>query len=398
MLCLLNYGGFRHSFNFSQLRDTTSSIQAAMTMIISSIIVIYIFQINFPSHITILSQITFAILLIIVPSLTRLLIARFFPNLKEHEPTIIIGLGEMGKSFIELQKKTIPGRFDIIGIFDDKKRNGNKFLDYSVRGKIEDIAKINFEKMPRRIIVAVRYLTDSKIKYIQTFASRNNISLNFLPSIESFKNNPVKLKDHYGIPLLTIEKNEQSIFYKFGKRLFDIFFSLILFLLSLPLWIVIPFIIKKDSPGKIFFHQDRVGLNNKEFKIYKFRSMKSNTPKYANCPTDSSDMRVTKVGRWLRKTSIDELPQILNILKGEMSVIGPRPEMPFIVNKYNSIERNRLLVKPGLTGLWQVSPYRNSDISHNLEYDFYYIENQGFILDFIILLMTVFFVVKGITN
>jgi lipopolysaccharide/colanic/teichoic acid biosynthesis glycosyltransferase len=271
-------------------------------------------------------------------------------------------------------------------------------LDYSVIGRIEDISEINFKKMPKRIIVAVRYLTDSKIKYIQSFASRNNISLNFLPSIESFKNNPVKLKDHYGIPLLSLEKNEQSIFYKSGKRLFDIFFSLILFSLSLPLWIVIPILIKKDSSGKIFFHQDRVGLNNKEFKIYKFRSMKSNTPSYANCPTDPSDERVTKVGRWLRKTSIDELPQILNILKGEMSVIGPRPEMPFIVNNYNSIERNRLMVKPGLTGLWQVSPYRNSDISHNLEYDFYYIENQGFILDFIILLMTVFFVVKGITN
>ena len=126
--------------------------------------------------------------------------------------------------------------------------------------------------------------------------------------------------------------------------------------------------------------------------------MKIDTPKYANCPTGQSDPRVTKIGKWLRKTSIDELPQILNIFKGDMSLVGPRPEMPFIVDDYNVMERKRLLVKPGLTGLWQVSPYRNSEINHNLEYDFYYIENQSFILDFVILVMTVYFVIRGITH
>ena len=126
--------------------------------------------------------------------------------------------------------------------------------------------------------------------------------------------------------------------------------------------------------------------------------MKVDVPKYANCPTDQNDPRITNIGKLLRKTSIDELPQLINIFKGDMSLVGPRPEMPFIVNEYNSVEKKRLLVKPGLTGLWQVSPYRNSAISHNLEYDFYYIENQSLVLDIVILFMTAFFVVRGITH
>ena len=126
--------------------------------------------------------------------------------------------------------------------------------------------------------------------------------------------------------------------------------------------------------------------------------MYSDSPKYAHCPDSSTDPRITKTGKWLRKTSIDELPQIYNVLKGEMSMVGPRPEMPFIVKRYNRIEKRRLVVKPGLTGLWQVSPHRNTEINHNLEYDFYYIENQSFILDLVILFMTAIFAVRGITH
>ena len=136
----------------------------------------------------------------------------------------------------------------------------------------------------------------------------------------------------------------------------------------------------------------------KKFSLYKFRSMFMDSPKYAHCPVDSRDPRITKTGSWLRKTSLDELPQLLNVFKGEMSMVGPRPEMKFIVDEYSSIEKKRLLIKPGLTGLWQVSPHRNAEINHNLEYDFYYIENQSLVLDIVILILTTIFAVKGTTN
>jgi lipopolysaccharide/colanic/teichoic acid biosynthesis glycosyltransferase len=156
--------------------------------------------------------------------------------------------------------------------------------------------------------------------------------------------------------------------------------------------------LKKDSPGPVLFKQKRVGLKEKPFELYKFRSMFIDSSKYEYCPTGADDPRVTKTGRWLRKISLDELPQLINILKGHMSIVGPRPEMQFIVEEYNDVEKKRLLVKPGLTGLWQISRHRSSEITHNMEYDFYYIENQGFVLDFVIIIMTLFFVVRGITH
>ena len=148
----------------------------------------------------------------------------------------------------------------------------------------------------------------------------------------------------------------------------------------------------------LFFVQKRVGLDGKLFFLYKFRTMFVDTPKYAHCPINANDPRITKIGRMLRKTSLDELPQLINVLKGEMSMVGPRPEMPFIIDEYNVIEKKRLIVKPGLTGLWQVSAYRDAEISHNLEHDFYYIQNQGFTLDFVVLVMTVFFAIRGMTH
>ena len=122
-----------------------------------------------------------------------------------------------------------------------------------------------------------------------------------------------------------------------------------------------------------------------------YKVVVGNTPKEQELEKKASQAVVLK-------TSLDELPQLVNVLKGEMSMVGPRPEMPFIVNEYNAIEKKRLIVKPGITGLWQISLHRNVEINHNLEYDFYYIENQGFVLDLVILFMTVFFVVRGITH
>tara|TARA_B100000959_G_scaffold29989_1_gene28750 strand:- start:211 stop:591 length:381 start_codon:yes stop_codon:yes gene_type:complete len=126
--------------------------------------------------------------------------------------------------------------------------------------------------------------------------------------------------------------------------------------------------------------------------------MDPKTNKYAHCPTTSEDKRITPVGKILRKLSIDELPQLLNVIIGNMSLVGPRPEMPFIVEQYEDFEKRRLLVKPGITGLWQVSSARTAEIHDNPEYDLHYIENRGLSLDFLIMVYTLLFVFKGLTN
>jgi lipopolysaccharide/colanic/teichoic acid biosynthesis glycosyltransferase len=144
------------------------------------------------------------------------------------------------------------------------------------------------------------------------------------------------------------------------------------------------------------FKQSRIGLNGVPFMMYKFRTMHTATPRYARTPMDPQDPRITRVGRWLRRTSFDELPQLLNVVLGAMSLVGPRPEMPFIVEEYNDLQRERLKVKPGITGLWQLSADRRIAIHHNMDYDLYYVHEQSFLLDVVILIQTLFLAFKGI--
>jgi len=158
--------------------------------------------------------------------------------------------------------------------------------------------------------------------------------------------------------------------------------------------ILISIIIKLTSKGPILFCQKRIGLNNAEFTLYKFRSMYSDAPVYSIKPDSSDDPRITSVGKWLRKTSLDELPQIFNVLNGSMSLIGPRPEMPFLVDEYNSWENYRHLVKPGITGLWQISNERTKAIRDGIHLDFEYIRKISFLTDLKILLKTLKVFVK----
>ena len=395
---IYNYKGYNVVVEFSQLREMTALVNSAFLMLVISIIGLFIFRVRIPEFVTISSRIIFSLSLLIIPMTFRRIFSRVFSHSVKIENILLIGLGEMGKSFLDLQSTTKQTRFKIIGILDDNIKPDSIYSGCRVLGEIEKLSSVLNRNSIDRVIVAVRHLSDEKIMFIQSKTSLNEIPLNFLPSIESFSNNPVKLKDHAGIPLISKSRRSKSIFYESSKRLIDIILALISFVLSLPFWIIIPIFIKKDSVGPVLFSQQRVGKDGGVFKFYKFRSMYINTKKYAYCPTSNKDPRITKIGRWLRKTSLDELPQLVNVLKGEMSMVGPRPEMPFIVNEYNAIEKKRLIVKPGVTGLWQISLHRNVEINHNLEYDFYYIENQGFVLDLVILFMTIFFVVRGVTH
>jgi lipopolysaccharide/colanic/teichoic acid biosynthesis glycosyltransferase len=180
------------------------------------------------------------------------------------------------------------------------------------------------------------------------------------------------------------------------KRYCDIVASLALLIVLFPLFILVALLIKLDSPGPIFFRHYRVGKNGRNFKLWKFRSMKVEVPEYQVSPQGSGDIRLTRFGRLIRRASIDELPQLLNVLKGEMSLVGPRPEMPFIVARYHKLERQRLAAKPGITGLWQISPARAFPIHENMQYDLHYISNQNFFLDCAIIVRTIMAVIQGI--
>ncbi len=172
-------------------------------------------------------------------------------------------------------------------------------------------------------------------------------------------------------------------------RMMDVVVSALLLLLSLPLFVIVGLMIKAESSGPVFFRQTRIGKNGRPFTIYKFRSMRCDAPIYGIKPKcDRTDSRVTRVGYVLRQTRIDEIPQFFNILKGEMSLVGPRPEMPFLVEQYTPEQRRRLEVTPGLTGYWQVSPARKLPMHENLHYDLYYVDNRSLFLNMVILFKT----------
>ncbi len=184
--------------------------------------------------------------------------------------------------------------------------------------------------------------------------------------------------------------------YEVLKRVIDFVLASGIVIITLPVWAAIAIWIRSTSSGPVFFRQERIGRYGKAFAIFKFRTMYTTVPKYGRSPVDSHDQRITPAGRFLRKASLDELPQLLNVLKGEMALVGPRPEMPYVVEQYTPYEAQRLSVLPGITGFWQLSADRKFVIHESLEYDLYYIEHRGFFLDIAVVLHTLVFAMKGI--
>jgi lipopolysaccharide/colanic/teichoic acid biosynthesis glycosyltransferase len=180
------------------------------------------------------------------------------------------------------------------------------------------------------------------------------------------------------------------------KRGVDCVVAMLLLVVLSPLLALLAVLIKLDSRGPVLFRHSRVGRGGKEFKIWKFRSMRIDAPRYEHSPISSKDTRLTFVGRIIRRISLDEIPQLFNVLKGEMSLVGPRPEMAFIVEQYSLVERRRLSAKPGITGLWQISAWRAAPIHHNPQYDLYYIQHQNILLDLAIMVRTISAVICGV--
>lgn len=189
---------------------------------------------------------------------------------------------------------------------------------------------------------------------------------------------------------------ENKILQKVIKRLIDIIFSLIVFIVLLPIWIIIAILIKVTSPGPVFFLQDRPGQYKKLFKVYKFRTMRLGSEKMVKGQeVMKDDNRITSIGKFLRRSKIDEIPQVLNVLKGEMSLVGPRPERIASLEEYDDEISKRLNMRPGMTGLAQVSGNIYLDLQERYKFDVYYVDNYRLWLDMKIIFRTVGVVLFG---
>ncbi len=307
--------------------------------------------------------------------------------------TIIIGNGAESNSLEKFfQEKTSTGYRHVRTILPNKEEDIEKYFNSILEEKIDEI----YCSLPS--------LSETQIKAIIDFAENNLKTVKFIPGFENLYSKKLKHETYDYVPVLSLRNILlQEPFNKFIKRLFDIVFSLFIIVCVLS-WLipVLAIIIKSESKGTIFFRQIRNGYNFKQFYCYKFRSMKINAESDTVQAT-RNDKRLTRVGTFLRKTSIDELPQFFNVLAGNMSVVGPRPHMVNENEKYlKSIDKFmvRHFIKPGITGLAQVNGYRGEiethlDIVNRIKHDINYIENWSFLLDIKIIILTTFNSLRG---
>ncbi len=329
------------------------------------------------------------------------------PYLKGFNKKILIyGAGELGQALFRSIANSPKLGIVPVGFVDDDasktdmvcQSSGFSRSSYciSVLGTGKEAFQIIKQLNVDEVYVAIANIQTNALKEILDSFKAQNIKTSFVPNLYKLFVHKVHIQTIGQIPIVWEEEETTGYIYSRIKRSFDICMALICLLLFFPIIAIIALAIKIDSKGPVIFRHKRVGIDGKLFDIFKFRSMTAETDSYSINPTDQSDTRITKVGRFLRKTSLDELPQLINVLKGDMSLVGPRPEMPFIVEQYNEIHKERLKVLPGITGLWQLSGDREKAIHENMDYDLYYIRNKSLFLDIAILIETLIFAFKGI--
>lgn len=320
---------------------------------------------------------------------------------------LIVGTGKRAQEFIRQIQAHAHWGFHIVGLVDDDpKLLGKTVLDYPVIGRIRDIPRILRDHVIDRVIFVVPRLWLNRIEEALLHCEREGISTAVSVDLFKPKIGKMYLSTFAGTPLLMFQSFSAKEWQLFVKRMGDIIISFTLLILILPLFLIVAIGIKLDSKGPIFFRQVRCGMNGRKFTLYKFRSMYVGAEMRKRELERQNEMRgpvfkmrrdprVTPFGRFMRKFSIDELPQLVNVLKGDMSLVGPRPPLPQEVEMYETWQRRRLSMKPGITCIWQVSGRNKIDFDQWMEMDLQYIDNFSLWLDFKILVRTFFVVITG---
>ncbi|MBR3483636.1 MAG: undecaprenyl-phosphate glucose phosphotransferase [Lachnospiraceae bacterium] len=319
-------------------------------------------------------------------------------NLKH---VLLVGYSRAAEGFIDRIKQNPEWGYWIHGILDDNAVLDTDYKGIKVVGSILDLGQIIEENDYDEIVITLGLSEYEKLESIVNVCEKTGVHTKFVPDYNNMVSTVPYIEDLYGLPVINIRNvpltNTINLFI---KRTMDIVLGFIALLLGFIPMLVIAVIIKCTSKGPVIFSQVRVGKHGREFKMFKFRSMYLEDPeKEKDEWTTKGDKRVTPIGRFIRKTSLDELPQLFNVLGGSMSLVGPRPERPQFVEKFRE-EVPRYMVKhqvrPGMTGWAQIKGYRgDTSIKKRIEYDLYYIENWSVGLDIKILFLTIF---KGFIN
>jgi exopolysaccharide biosynthesis polyprenyl glycosylphosphotransferase len=314
---------------------------------------------------------------------------------------LIVGAGELGRAAM----RTIFARPDLgyrcVGFVDDDPQRGQTDIGrFPALGDTQAVATLIREHQVDEVLITLPWSAQSKIQEIVVLCERLGVTARVVPSILQLNYSRIDVNDFGGIPVLGIRGATVSPVNRLLKRAFDLALGALISLLSLPLVAVAALAVRLESPGPAIFTQMRAGVNGRPFKIYKLRSMRVGAEeerKRLEALNEvegpmfkiRNDPRVTRVGRIIRKLSIDEFPQFWNVLRGDMSIVGPRPALLSEVAEYDDWHRDRLRVKPGITGLWQISGRSELKFEEMVLLDVYYIDNWSLLEDITIVLRTV---------
>jgi exopolysaccharide biosynthesis polyprenyl glycosylphosphotransferase len=317
---------------------------------------------------------------------------------------IIIGTGETAKDIQENLVRHTTSGMNVVGFISEfaTAKKGQQINDIPVLGNLSDLKKIILYYAVNDVIVALEQEDTDKLIQIVDEIDIPDVSVKIVPGFIHLITGLNQTNQIFGLPLIEVMPDPMPSWEKFTKRTFDLVVSLLILLVTAPVFIILVALIKITSRGPAVFKQERVGLYGESFTIYKFRTMfedaeKRSGPVWAK----ENDPRITPLGFWLRKLRLDEIPQLFNVLKGEMSLVGPRPERPFFVNQFKKeipLYSRRLRVRPGITGWAQVKwKYDESfeDVKEKTKYDLFYVENMSLRMDFKILFNTIFTVIAG---
>lgn len=341
------------------------------------------------------------VLTVVERNIVRIVLMRIRESGFNLRHIILVGYSRASEEFINRVAQNPQWGYKIMGILDDKLEPGYDYKGIPVLGVLDSLETILAGNSLDEIAITLGLNQYDKLEWVVAVCEKSGVHTKFIPDYSKIIPTRPYTEDLLGLPVINIRHVPlNNTFNMMVKRVMDICGSLVCIVLFSPVMLITAILIKTTSKGPLIFTQERMGLHNKPFRMYKFRSMEVQSKKEEKKGwTVKDDPRVTRVGRIIRKTSIDELPQLINVLKGDMSLVGPRPERPQFVEKFRE-EIPRYMVKhqvrPGMTGWAQVNGYRgNTSIRKRIDCDLYYIENWSIGLDIKILVLTLF---KGFIN
>lgn len=317
---------------------------------------------------------------------------------------LIVGAGSVARRVGQMMEDYHWMGLEFIGFVADSRSKADD--DLSVLGRIQNIGRIVEELHVDDVVVALPQKAYGQINDLVLALHRLPVQVRVVPDYYNLSLYKASVDEFGGLPLINLRDPALNDYQRLVKRLFDLVIGCLALVLLSPVFILIALLIKLDAPGPVFFRQKRVGENGRLFDMLKFRSMVVGAEQLQDAVNKlngqgeilhkrPNDPRVTRVGRFLRRTSIDELPQLFNVLKGDMSLVGPRPELPWLVVNYEPWQHKRLVVPQGMTGWWQVNGRSSKPMHLHTEDDLYYIQNYSLWLDIYIMLRTPLVILRG---